>query len=225
MTSGDQKIAKIQSHFQTLSAEAKLLNQASDELTNVVGILDDTLGKLNLGLSVWVLITTWTDDIDISPSAGITVSPVNRYSKDEIGYSKVSGKWGIALRRVNGDDMSGDEEVEGPWLFHDAPRQLRLSSVDKIPELVQKLSEEASDAAKKIQKKAQEVRELAAAIAWEPQVANHMSDKAYNDAYEREKARILARAKAPSSIQGSEPKKQTLLERMAEESRNPKGGK
>jgi hypothetical protein len=147
MASDDQKIAKIQTHFRALSTAAASLNTASDELTNVVGVLDEALRKLNIGLTVWVTFSKWVDEL--------------RCGEDQIGYCKVNGKWGIALCRIWGDDAMAEDAVEGLWLFNDAPRELRLAGVDKIPEVVEALGKEAFNTTKRIQEKTQEVRNLA----------------------------------------------------------------
>ncbi len=151
MTSSDSKVEKVQLHFQALSSVASSLNKASDELTKVVTILDEALKKLNVGLTVWVTFRSraaeWLDE----------------YDDDQIGYCKVNGKWGIALRRIWGDsnERYGDE---GPWLFNEAPREMRLHGVDKIPEVIEALAKEAFDTTKKIHEKTQEARELAGAV-------------------------------------------------------------
>jgi hypothetical protein len=150
MTSSDSKITKIQTHFQALSSAATSLNTASDELTKVVGVLDDALRKLNVGLTVWVTVSRWSDDL--------------RHGEDQIGYCKLNGKWGIALCTSWNDDAGGEDTVDGMWLFNDAPRELRLAGVDKIPEVIQALGEEAAETTKRIQQKTEEVRELAGAI-------------------------------------------------------------
>jgi len=149
------KAEKIQTHFQALSSAATSLNTASDELTKAVGVLDDALRKLNVGLPVWVTVSRWEDEL--------------RRGQDEIGYCKVNGKWGIALCRGWNDDAGGEDTIEGLWLFNDAPREVRLAGVDKLPEVIEALSKEAIETAKKVQEKTKEVRELAGAIE---QIAN-----------------------------------------------------
>ncbi len=151
MTSSDSKVEKVQTHFQALSSVASSLNKVSDELTKVVTILDEALKKLNVGLTVWVTFR----------SRG--VEPLE-YDNDQIGYCKVNGKWGIALRRIWGDDARGFYGDEGPWLFNEAPREMRLHGVDKIPEVIEALGKEAFDTTKKIHEKTQEIREFAGAI-------------------------------------------------------------
>jgi hypothetical protein len=144
------KIETIQTHFQTLSSAATSLNTASDELTKTVGVLDDALRKLNIGLTTWVTISTWSEE--------------ERAGEDQIGYCKVDGKWGIALRYIWGLHALSLDTVDGLWLFNDAPRDLRLAGVDKIPELIEALGKEASETTKRVQEKTKQVRELAAVI-------------------------------------------------------------
>jgi hypothetical protein len=145
------KVEKLQTDFKALTSTSTSLNTASDELAKAITVLDEALKKLNIGLTAWVTFRTWDTD-------------PNEYDKEQIGYCKVSGKWGIALCRIWGDELSDRNEIDGPWLFNDAPREMRLAGVDKIPELIEALNKEASDATKKIQDKAKEVRELASVI-------------------------------------------------------------
>lgn len=165
MASSDSKIEKIQTHFQVLSSVASTLNNASDELTKAVSMLDEALKKLNIGLTVWV---TFRSRAVVEPE----------YDDDQIGYCKVNGKWGIALRRIWGDPVQDHYGDEGAWLFNDAPRDMRLHSVDKIPELIEALGKEASDTAQKINEKTREVSELASAIE---RIASEPKPKSLSD--------------------------------------------
>jgi len=154
MGSNDPKISQIQTNFQTLSTVASSLNVASDELTKVVRKLDEALKKLNVGLTVWIVFEDRSDE-----------QYADQYDCDQIGYCKVNGKWGISLRRIWGHEFyDATRNEEGPWLFTDAPREMRLGRVDKIPVLIEPLSNEASNTTKKIQEKTKEVGELASAI-------------------------------------------------------------
>jgi hypothetical protein len=167
VASSDSKITKIQTHFQTLSSVAPTLNAASDELTKAVGYLDAALKKLNVGISVWVTFADLTEN----PGEG-------EYDLQQIGYTKVNGEWGLALRHVWGDNAMDHHSSEGPWLFSDGPRDLRLSGVDKIPEIVEQLGSEASSLVKRVQEKTKRVRELAVAIE---QVAKLPQEKSFNE--------------------------------------------
>jgi hypothetical protein len=151
MTSSDSKIEKFQTRFEVLSEVASSLNTASDEMTKVVGVLDDALRKLNIGLTVWV---TYTFGGEEGPA----------YDLHQIGYTKLNGKWGIALRRIWGNEQYDSENQEGPWIFSDAPRNMRLHGVDKLSELIEELGKEGFNTARKVQEKTKQVRELAEVI-------------------------------------------------------------
>jgi anion-transporting ArsA/GET3 family ATPase len=144
---------KVQTHFQTLSKIAASLNTASDELTSSVETLSELLKKLNVGLTVWVVFRTRDED---EPQT---------YDQDEIGYYKVGGEWGIALRSVYGNFSHDEHSTESLWLFNDAPREMRLAAVDKLPDLIEALAKEAFNTTRRVQEKAQQVRELARAIS------------------------------------------------------------
>ncbi|HEY4903441.1 MAG TPA: hypothetical protein VIH89_08220 [Candidatus Sulfotelmatobacter sp.] len=142
---------KVEHSFRKLSAVASDLNFSSDELGKSVSELDAALKKLNLGISAWV---TFRGNSD--PNEGW-------YWNEELGYDKVGGTWGMALRTIKG---SGDPEHDlvETWLFNDGPRSLRLSAIDAIPKLLEELSTNATETAKKIRLKLSEVQEVAAVV-------------------------------------------------------------
>jgi methyl-accepting chemotaxis protein len=153
MASDDSNVAKIQTRFQELSSLAASLNTASDELTKVVSVLDESLKKLNVGLTVWVTFRFRGDD-----------NFPEEYDVDQIGYAKVNGTWGLALRNISGDHSISRFEEEGPWLFKDGPREFRVLGVEKILEVVEALAKSAADTTKRVQEKTKQVRELATAL-------------------------------------------------------------
>jgi hypothetical protein len=147
----DSFLAKVQSSFQQLTEAATDLNSASDSLGRSISELDLALKKLNLGIRVWV--TAQSDEEDAS------------YRRKELGYAKVDGRWGIALRTVSGNYNDPDErDYIEEWLFNDAPRNLRIGAIGKIPELLAALSNEASETTKLIKGKLAEAEEVATAI-------------------------------------------------------------
>jgi hypothetical protein len=155
-TSANSLAERVQSSYLQLSAVASDLNIASDELGRCINDIDTALKKLNLGVEVWVQIRSGQEQD----------SPY--YWSENIGYGKISGKWGVALCTRSGDYSSHEETGEG-WLFNDAPRSLRLSAIEKIPDLLKRLSEEAVATTKKINEKlgaAQEVANAVKKAAW-----------------------------------------------------------
>jgi len=154
---GDSLADRVQASYLQLSAVASDLNTISDELGKSIAEIDVALKKLNVGISVWVDITSWdnSDELD--------------YYQEQIGYSKVDGKWGIALRTVSGNHNWPDRDEIEEWLFSDAPRKLRLAAIEKLPELLKELSEQAVETTNRIKGKLAEVKEVAEAVktaAW-----------------------------------------------------------
>jgi hypothetical protein len=78
-----------------VTTAAFLLNPASDELTKAVGILEEALKKLNVGLTVWVPFRFREGDDSTA-----------EYDQDEIGYVKIHSVWGLALRPIWGMSQS-----------------------------------------------------------------------------------------------------------------------
>ncbi|MBI2818333.1 MAG: hypothetical protein HYX72_15490 [Acidobacteria bacterium] len=149
--------AKVQSSYQQLSAVAADLNSVSDELGKCIADLDAALKKLNLGVTKWVELRA-NDD----PRTG-------DYWGEELGYAKVGGKWGIALRKVRGNPNWPDDDDSEEWPFNEGPRELRLAAIQKIPELLNELSEAATKMAANVRAKLGGAQEVAAAVK---QVAN-----------------------------------------------------
>ena len=148
-STGDSLAERVQASYLQLSAVASDLNSVSDQLGKSIAEIDDALKKLNLGVSVWVTIEGTEDP--------------PYYWTDDLGYSKIDGKWGIALRAVKGNYAEDEERAEA-WLFNDAPRPLRLSAVSKLPNLLRKLSEEAAETTKKIKSSLKEAQQVVVAL-------------------------------------------------------------
>jgi hypothetical protein len=146
----DPLVEKVESSFRKLSTVASELNFVSDELGKCVSEMDAALKKLNLGIEVWVEISGGQDDMG--------------FWSRELGYQKIGGKWGIALRTISGAyGCEEDSDIEA-WLFNDGPRYLRLASIEKIPELLQQLSAEGTKAAAEVSKRLTDVKKVAAAV-------------------------------------------------------------
>jgi hypothetical protein len=83
-----------------------------------VNKLDALLKKFNLGVPTWV-------------SFEKSRSDDGNYQED-IGYAKINGKWGIAIRTIECDFSDPDSSV-AEWQFNDAPRLLRVNAVERFP--------------------------------------------------------------------------------------------
>jgi hypothetical protein len=131
---------KIQNTYKQLSLAATELNAASDGLADAIYMLDDTLKRLNLGVSAWVTVSG-NDEEDGS-----------WWSRD-IGYTRIGDKWGIALKESSGHYANPDCDSAEKWLFNNAPRWMRIESVGKMPDLLEAMVKQAQDATKKIKTK------------------------------------------------------------------------
>jgi hypothetical protein len=142
----------IPDKIKRLEAAAATLNTVSDELGASVTAVETALKRLNLGVPAWY---KFAGDLD---------SDTAYYWKHEIGYAKVGGQWGIALRTDEGfaDDPSSQSEER--WPFDDAPRALRLEAIDHVPALLDELIKEAASTAEKIKAKVAPAERVAAAI-------------------------------------------------------------
>lgn len=142
---------RVENSFKQLAAAAQALNTASDDLAKVIRHLDATLKKLALEITVWVQVNGTADE--------------TQYWANEVGYVKFEGKWCIALREVTGYLQDNSDETEQVWIFSDAPRALRVEAVDKIPDLLEKLLQQAQQATENIERKIEQAAELTYMVA------------------------------------------------------------
>lgn len=135
--------------FKALKGAAAKLNAASDELGRSVSALETALKRLNLGIEAWVFIESYTNH------------DTGEFSSQRIGYAKVGGRWGLTIGTAEGflqDPDGGQVEI---WPFNEAPRALRVSGIDKLPELVAKLCEVADSTTDRIVAQTEQAREFA----------------------------------------------------------------
>jgi|ERR1700722_1036637 len=142
---------RVQNAFASLLLAAHELNSESNELGKSIADLDASLQKLNLGVSAWVPFMETADED-------------GWYCHREIGYAKTGTTWGISLREVEGDVERPDQETVESWLFDNSPRWMRIESIGKIPDLLEKLIKQAEETTKKMKAKNAQAKELATAI-------------------------------------------------------------
>lgn len=145
---------RVAQYYSELSAASKDLNSISDELGKPIAEIDVALKRLNLGVAVWV---------PIQKEDG--VPDESWYWSEDIGYAKIGANWGICLRKVTGDyqRQDCDERVES-WLFNDAPRTLRISAIEKIPDLIERLSKAALETTEAIRERLSVAQAVAEAV-------------------------------------------------------------
>jgi hypothetical protein len=146
-----KKLDRVKKSIEQFPAAASSLNIATSQLGQSIGQLDAILKKFSIGIPTWV---SFNGSIDSVPS----------YYHEDLGYAKIAGRWGIAVRTVSGDVRSEEGDRVEQWLFPDAPRFLGVQAIEKIPDLLEALLNCAAEMAKKMTEKADEVDVLTAGI-------------------------------------------------------------
>jgi hypothetical protein len=141
---------RIAASFKNLAACSSDLNSAGDELNEVISTVEARLRSIKPYVSAWHTIAESSDED-------------GSYWHRDIGYTKVSNTWGIALRTVEGHHSLDYDKTE-VWLFKDAPRWMQIESVGKIPDLFDELIKRTQETAKKLRAKTAEARVMAAAL-------------------------------------------------------------
>lgn len=141
---------RVQTSFKNLTVAATNLNVASDELAKAITALETALENLTLGISAWATISSGADD--------------SHWWSRDLGYTEINGVWRIALRTSSGDYSSPDDDSARVWLFSSAPRWMQVEAVSRIPDLIEKLAEQAEETRKKIKSKTAQACELAEII-------------------------------------------------------------
>jgi hypothetical protein len=174
---------RVSSSYSKLALVAKDLNAVSDELGQSVAQIDLSLKNLNLGITVWVKIRDW----DYGESGDY------EHWSEHLGYAKLSGKWGIGLKRVEGNHNHPEHDSIEEWPFNEAPRALRLEAIEKIPELLEQLSAQATAAAKNIREKLADVKAVVGAVNTPKSMSNVPVKKGSN-------AKIMSDVPQPHGI-------------------------
>jgi hypothetical protein len=145
-------IQRVQDLYRKLIAVSTELNGESDRLGAAIDKFDASLRKLGLGITSWVVFRSGGSEDGFY------------YSVEEIGYAKIGKEWGLAIQTRSGNESDDSDDVDGCWSFNDAPRELRVRAVGKIPDLLEKLIKDAADIAKQVSQQVEVVDGLTAAI-------------------------------------------------------------
>jgi hypothetical protein len=131
-----------------LSHVSETLNQASDLLSKHILEVEFALQRYRLGVSAWVSLCYW-DVPDTNP----VVTRVQC-----LGYAKLKGKWGLLVS----EGFDDEPPSEGAMRFlREMHREIKLQAADKLPELLAKLLEEATNVASETIDKQAVVQEIA----------------------------------------------------------------
>ncbi len=148
---GNKSSERAENSFKQLASAAQALSSASDDLSKVIRHFDASLKKLALGITVWIEVSGTADD--------------TQYWRNELGYAKIDGKWGIALREVTGFHLDPEDSSFEEWIYNEAPRAMRAEAVGKIPDLLEKMLQQTEETTKDLRSKIEEAAELAFVVS------------------------------------------------------------
>ena len=146
-----QKVDRVKHLIQQFPTAASSLNNATDQFGKSIGQLEAVLKKFGLGIPTWVSFSEWWSDDNV------------HFSREELGYAKIGGRWGLAIRTVSGNIGPDPDDMEC-WLLPEAPRHLRMLATEAIPNLLEALLAEAAKMTEQISEKTAEVDALTAGI-------------------------------------------------------------
>jgi hypothetical protein len=129
------------------------LNKASDSLSKNILEVEEALQRYRLGVSAWVPIQ-YHDVVDPSP-----MSPVDGLTRVmTLGYGKLKGKWGLLVSVGFDDEPIGDHNIS---FLREEARDVKLKAVEKLPELLSTLLDEATNLAAEATSQESAAREIA----------------------------------------------------------------
>jgi len=129
------------------------LNKASDSLSKNILEVEEALQRYRLGVSAWVAV----DHYEVNDPA--PMSPVHGLIRImSLGYGKLKGKWGLLIAVGFDDEPMGDHN----WSFlREETRDVKLKAVEKLPELLSTLLDEATNLAAEATSQECAAREIA----------------------------------------------------------------
>lgn len=134
--------------FQNLRKTAVALNAASDDLGKTVELLDAALSKLNLGVMGWVEFDGYSDEHC-------------NYTSIYLGYMKLTDRWGLCIKKAQGNYNDPENEIDNVWYFSDASRELRVKAIEAVPKLIEELDRLAKKMIDSLTAKTKEAKLLA----------------------------------------------------------------
>jgi hypothetical protein len=148
----------VDAALRQLSSVSHSLNRASDGLSKSLADVESALSAYKLGVSAWVELGR---EKELSEPEG----DGRRYEWSLVhllGYGKHKGKWGLLVATYCEETFEGAYDQE--QFLRDAPRDTRLAAVEKLPDLLNALTKEASRVAQEAAKKAEKARQIAAGL-------------------------------------------------------------
>ena len=148
----DEELSRLLSE---LNETAQELNEASDSINSIILSIEQKIIASNVGTECWLTSmpiysgepTSWNDDNDVDHS---------ELTETILGFAKLDqdgGGWRLAVRERRIDNLKyqngeQDEKIDywKPTALWRASRELRIRSLEKLPDLIKLLSLRAKNA-------------------------------------------------------------------------------
>ena len=130
---------------------AAAVESAAAELSKPVSEIEAALRRLNIAFEAWTTYKQGGHDED--------------WWKWDIGYSRLGGRWGIAIKVSSGDATDPEHDQAERWFFNESPLYLRHPAVDKLPDLLEALAKTGETVAGKLTRAAERAATVADVVA------------------------------------------------------------
>lgn len=152
-------MTKAEAALKQLASVSQTLNQASDELSQHLTEVESALNAYKLGVSAWVELRKETEPYEPDNDG-------RRYELtyvELLGYGKYKSKWGLLVAAYCEETFEGEYDQE--YFLREAPRETRLAAVEKLPDLIARIAEEAAKVKEEATEKAVQAKQIAAALS------------------------------------------------------------
>lgn len=150
---------KVEATLKQLASISRSLNEVSDLLSKRIAEVEAALGEHKLGVEAWVELRKESQLSEPDDDGGR--HPLTYV--EQLGYGKYKGKWGLLVAGWCEETFDGQCDQE--YFLRDAPREIRLAAVEKIPDLLEALAEKAARISQQAIKNAKEAERLAAGLS------------------------------------------------------------
>ena len=144
---------QVKSALKELASVSQSLNQASDELSARLTEIENALNRFNLGVTAWVTLRTTEMDPEIGQFAWSAI--------DELRYTKLEGKWGLVWASYIAEDPENTWKQKS---LRESPRDVRLLSVEKLPDLLAELARKGAELSSNTAERVRDAQNIATAL-------------------------------------------------------------
>lgn len=135
-------IESVEQSYLRLTLISQSLNAASDKLGQSITKVENLIKNLNLGISSWVNFQDSEDN--------------GYYSYERLVYTKEGKNWGLFIKKGHGHEAEPVETSE-IWAFNEAPRELRVRAIKKLPDLLARLAKDSEAIMAQVEKGTEDV--------------------------------------------------------------------